>query len=346
MEVGMYNISICQKVQPFKNFKNIKSIKHDIVKPRNNILSYKIKKQDDQFVYFNFYKDNNETMKNKILPFLKKISGGYNNNQIFKKIKELTKTYRYFIKTDIIGAYYNFSLELVYNTILSRVNNRDIRNYLIGFFEHINNHHENYQYLYVSDYSEYIFRLFLQDNIKNENVIYRIDDIILYGNNLTTLKEKLKELSLDLSLYSLYLNPNKTCYIDVIYDSIYIFKTIVITPLCGVLDNKIKDTIKELIDSGESINVYEMGDDLYEYFNFLQKEINETDIFPKPEIKVSYTQNIKLYKRLVHNLFEYLYRSDTINNNLSYKPTNKNGSLIYNCYTKYSSRSRYAEDVY
>lgn len=342
----MYNIAVYQKVQPLTKIIDNINVTHDIVKPRNNILSYTTKKQDDNFVYFNFYKDKNEKMKNCILPFLKKISGNCNNNQIFKKIKELTKTYRYFIKTDIIGAYYNFTFDLLFKTILNNIHNEIIRNYLIEFFEYINNNYEKHQFLYITEYSEYIFRLFLQEVIKDEKIIYRMDDIILYGNNMTLLKSKLKELSTDLSFYNLYINPNKTSYIDVIYDSIYVFKTIITTPICGILDNQMKNIINQLIDNNEPINVYEMNDYLYEYFTFLEKKIINTNILPQPEIKVVYIKNLKFYKRLVHNLFEYLYRTETVNNELVYKPPNNSESNLENYYIKYSSRSRYAEDVY
>ncbi|QKE44614.1 hypothetical protein Yalta_167 [Yalta virus] len=330
MDQKKYDVAVVprmQKLQPDLCFKDINVNFKNILVPPKNLASYRIKNCDEDFLYFNFYKDNNKDQKKKIIKVLKDISGSYNNIQLFQKIKKLSKTYRYFIKTDLIGAYYNLKMGFVYNTILSRIPNRDVKDYLIGFYDYIKDNYETYSYLYITEYSEYIFYMFLKDIIKEKNILFRIDDILIYDNNKEVITEKLKDLSNALNIYSLYINIPKTYYIDTVYDSIYVFKTIVTTPSCGILDNKIKNKIRELIEKNEIINVYEMEEDLYTYFNLLEKKLQNSSIVPTPHINVKYIKNMPLYKTLMYNLLNYIYRSTTIDNNLIYNPVNISSNI-------------------
>jgi hypothetical protein len=296
---------------------------HDIILPDEDLPSKHIKKFKDGKLIFNYYSDMNIEMKVKTENVLKKRIDYINFKDFLAKVKNLTKNYRYFIQTDIIGAFYNFSFESIFNTLNDVIKDKNVCKYIFGFYIHIRDLYEKYEYLYISDYSRYIFTLFLQSIFKNKNIISMVDDIILYGDDMDELKKVFKEVSIILSNYKLYFNRDKTFYIDTFYDSIYIFKTIVSVPHCNILDNRIISKIKESVLKGEKIKVYELNDLIYNYIRILKSELEELLNNSNSVIRIEYYKNISLYKKIFYDIFEYLSISKTVNNNLRYVPLEK-----------------------
>lgn len=305
-----------EKVPEFLDF-------HDIILPDENLPSKHIKKFKDGKLIFNYYSDLNIDMKTKVESVLKKRIDYINFKDFLAKVKDLTKNYRYFIQTDIIGAFYNFSFESIFNTLHDLIKDKDVCEYIFGFYIHIRDLYEKYEYLYISDYSRYIFTLFLQSIFKDQNIISMVDDIILYGDDMEELKKIFKDISIVLSNFKLYFNRDKTFYIDTFYDSIYIFKTIVSVPRCNILDNKITSKIRDIIIKGEKIKVYELNDIIYNYIKILKSELSEMPNTSPPLIRIEYYKGLSLYKKIFYDLFEYLSISKTVNNNLRYVPLEK-----------------------
>lgn len=320
----MYNIN---KIVTISN-KSSKKISeclvfHDIILPNEDLPSKHIKKFKDGKLIFNYYSDLNIKTKTKNEEVLKKRIDYNNFKDFLTKVKALTKNYRYFIQTDIIGAFYNFSFESIFNTLYELINDKEVCEYIFGFYKHIRDLYETYEYLYISDYSRYIFTLFLQSILKKKNIISMVDDIILFGDDMDELKKLFKDVSIILSNYNLYFNLEKTFYIDTFYDSIYIFKTIVTVPRCNVLDNRIISIIRESVLKGEKIKVYELNDIIYSYIKILKLELEEVLNKPNPVIRIEYYKGISLYKKIFYDIFEYFSISKSVNNNLRYIPLEK-----------------------
>lgn len=317
----MYNIKVIVKRQNLSD--NITDqLDHEITFPTKELPSQSIKNIKDDVITFNYYSDLNIEAKKIIENTLKSNSYYQTSSQFFNKIKKLTEDNRYFIQTDIIGAYYNFTFDNIFKVLKTNVKDQFIYNYLFGFFNYIKNTYEKVDYLYITDYSEYIFALFLENIFKPRKIIFKKDDILFYGDEMSVLKNSFKEMSCILAEYLLYFNTKKTFYIDTFYDSIYIFKTIVTTPRCQILDEKVMSKIKKAMLKSEQINIYELNDELYNYISVLSNDIIEKTSF-HPSIKIKYYKNISFYKKLFYNFFEYYYQSSTVNNNLIYTEYNR-----------------------
>lgn len=295
----------------------------NLVEPSKPLLSYTNKIKDKKHVYSSFYKDNNTAYKKKIIKFLVKKSHGFDNyKEFFKNIKQLSKKYRYFIKTDIVGAYYNVSLDTVYEIIEKNVDNLEIKNYLIRFFHFISTNYEIHKYLYITDYSEFIFRLLILDLVTDKKIIFRMDDILLYDNDREMLKKRIYKLSLELSAHPLYLNITKTYEIDVVYNSIYVFKCIVTTPKTQI-DDKTKNIIQYHINNNKVINIYQMNNSLYEYFIFLKNNyIPKQSNKKHPYIKISCFTRINIFQKIIYYLYKKINKTrSNENEGLGFKPT-------------------------
>lgn len=298
-------------------------LEHDVVLPCKDLPSKRIKRFKDGKLIFNYYTDTNVEMKSKAEAILKKNMNYLTFKDFLSRLKTLSKRYRYFIQTDIIGAFYNFSFNDIAETLYYNVKDNELRKYIYGFYVYIRNTHEMNEYLYISDYSRYIFTLFLQRIFKNKNMISIVDDIILYGDDMDELKKMFKEFSVTLSEFRLYFNREKTFYLDTFYDSIYIFKTIVSVPACNILDNRVMDKIKDSIAKGEKIKVFELTDLIYNYIKVLKLERKEPRYKTNTLIGIEYHKNISLCKKLFYDMFEYFSVSKTVNNNLRYVPLEK-----------------------
>lgn len=322
----MYNIDVIELTKKIYNYDSefhelhhdIESheLHHDIEKPKNELPSVKIKNITDGVLTFNYYKDLDTNNKNNIKKIFKKQIYKKSFTDTIKEINLLSKKYKYFIQTDLMGAFFNFSFENIFKT-LNYINNEYVFNYISGFYKYIKENYELHEYLYISNYSEYIFTLFLQNIFKNQNIIFKMDDIILYGDDMSKLLQTFKNLSKTLSQYSLYFNPNKTFYINTFYDSIYIFETIVSTPHNNILDNRLKKKIMTLIKNEKTINIYSMTDQLYNYFLMLPRDI-----------KIEVYNDINIFKKTFYGICCNVLNSINIYNDITYIGIGINNLII------------------
>lgn len=258
-DCNVYYFKIIHQVKPATRKINYGSV------PENWIVPVPIKKLNSEYykeylkdgsLLTKIYTDMNFNMRNKIKSELRNNITYNTTDQFISKIKTLAHIYKYFLKTDIVGAYYNVN----YKTILSTLRaNSDIskktEEYLLGLFNVIKSKENDKEYLYVTNYSPLLFGIYLKRILSDIRFISRYDDIVLYGNNLDKLKEQFDKLTKILKTNGLYLNRNKTTLYDTDINSIFILKNLINIPSSGKLDDVTKNILKEYKKNGEYIKI-------------------------------------------------------------------------------------------
>lgn len=275
-----------------------------------DLPSNKIKRYENGKVIFNTYNDMENEKKLKIKSLLKSLSKSMDKKKFFENIVDLAKKNRYFIQTDIIGAFYNISYKTLFQKI-SYLLDEETFIYLLEFYDYIHLHYEKDDYLYISCYSEELFKLYLNEFFKDLDVIYKMDDILFYDNDIDILKKMMKNAEKKLNISNLYFNETKTQYIDTMFNSIYIFKTIVTVPKCNILDKNIRDLIEKASSTDKIINVYNFSD-IYSYIKHLEG-LNDSCKFI-----IKYYINVPIWTKIKFMFVNYFYKTDNVINDLIY----------------------------
>lgn len=254
-----YKINVLAQIKhsSFDKF-NYCSIPNDwvIPEPTTELNSVKYKEYlKDGSLLTRVYSDANIKVRNEIKTYLKDKFTIYSDTEFINKVKELTKTNKYFVKTDIIGAYYNVCLEDIYETLKYFKINTNIYNYLQGYFTFIEKNEHTNKFLYITNYSQLLFGAYLKKTLKDINFISRYDDIVIYGNTKKEITTQFNKLTKALHNKNLFLNKNKTVLYDTAINSIFVLKTLINIPSSGVLDDKTKHILKESFQNNYYINI-------------------------------------------------------------------------------------------
>jgi len=272
----------------------------NIIRPSEILPSENIKVATECGYMARCYIDNNVEKKKIIIKYLENIVEVLPLNKFFDKIIKIAEKNRYFIQTDIIGAYYNITLDTVYSLIDEFVIDESHNAYLKGFYKYVQETYNEHNYLYLTEYSDFLFTLYLNKIFKNEKILFKKDDMLLYGDDMLDLNNTFEKISKLLKENGLYINPKKTFIIDIMYDSIYIFRTIVSIPKIEILDERIKMIIEEKVKKNIKLNIYQFNGVLYNFINSLKND----------NVSLKLYINLPFYKKIYYSFNKKLYYSN------------------------------------
>lgn len=231
------------------------------------------------------YKECNDDLSQLVMRYLKKHVPSLNLTCFVKRTVALTRKYRYCMQTDLQRAWYIFDFSNIERLILKYIEDESIALYLISFYERIAMVEEE-DYLYISNYSQYIFILFLKDTIpKNIKFSSFYDDIIVFGHSMDALVQTYQTISNVMIEKKMIPNDKKTIYTDITKNSLIMLNTVISVPT-DTFDSRLKAYIEEKIDNDKPVNLYSITTDIHLYIN---RSVLKSD---KP-----YSSDIKVIKR-------------------------------------------------